>query len=750
MSEGRSLLWRYAATFATLVSLLLLASGALSGWFSYRETLTAVSRLQQAQAGFAANSIADFLAGTRAALLTSAGKFETGADPEALQLEMASLLRHRPDVMTLVWQRGDGSQGAALARLGVADDTALPAPTPGPSTPKSLAPVSFHKGSEPHVALAVATPNGGSLRAELSLKPVAEVLQRLGPAVGGLPYVVDGQGRLLAHPDLRLVLGLSDLAALPQVQRTLGGSVAMETMTDGRSLDGQPMLVSAAPVDDTGWTVLIEQPLRSALEPVWVTVRRALALVAVGVVAALAVSFLLAQRLVRPVRALQAQAQRLADAQAVDPIPETGGGELTRLAVQFNRMAARLQEFHAAQEVRIAERTAALAAANKAKTRFLAAASHDLRQPIHAMALFAAQLRGRVLPTDAAVLAQQIEQSAQALSRLVETLLDLSRLDVGGVRAEPQPVDLSALLSQLAAQWQPSAAARGLRLQLVLPRRGGVAWAHTDPLVIERILRNLVANALHHTARGGVLVGCRRRGSDWQLIVADTGCGIAPEDLPHVFDEFFRSASTPPVIADGAVGLGLGLAIVRRLAALLGRPVMLDSRVGHGTLVSVQLPVLTAASRVVPAAARPASSDGEDNAVLIELPPLRVLVVDDEPASRQALGGLLQRWNCAVDAVGSIDEALHAAAQNRPDLVLCDLDLGPEGDGLALVQRLRAAQGPLRCAYITGGGAPDRLVMARASGDPVLLKPAAPARLRALLAHAATPLGAETRARRQR
>jgi len=742
MFEGRSLVWRYAATFATLVSLLLLASGALAGWFAYRETLAAVAQLQQAQAGFAASAIADFLAGTRVALASSAGKFEADADPEALQLELASVLRHRPEVMVLRWQRGDGSEGAALARLGVADAAAWKAPPPAPGSPVGLGPVGFHKGSEPHVVLALATPDGGALRAELSLKPVAEVLQRVGPAVGGVPYVVDAQGRLLGHPDLRLVLGRSDLAALPQVQRALDGGAASVAMTDGRDLNGAPMLATAAPVAGTNWTVLVEQPLRSALAPVWATVLRALALVAVGVAAALAVSLALAQRLVRPLRALQAQTQRLADAQAAEPIPETGGGELTQLAAQFNRMAARLQEFHAAQEARIAERTAALAAANEAKTRFLAAASHDLRQPIHALALFAAQLRCRALPTEAAVLAQQVERSVQALSTLVEALLDLSRLDVGGVRAQLQPVDLSTLLTQLAAQWQPSAAARGLGLRVVLPRRGGAVWTHTDPMLIERILRNLVANALRHTVRGGVLVGCRRRGGDWQIIVADTGCGIATQDLPHVFDEFFRAASTPSAASEGEAGLGLGLAIVRRLAALLGRSVTLLSRVGRGTLASVQLPVAPMpVDAEVPAVAA-SSADGAD-AAAADLPPLRVLVVDDEPASRDALRGLLERWDCTVDTADSAGTALHAAAQTRPDLVLCDLDLGAGGDGMDVVRSLRAMHGPMRCAYVTAGGLPGRLVAARASGDPVLLKPASPARLRALLAHAAQVLAPE-------
>jgi signal transduction histidine kinase/ActR/RegA family two-component response regulator len=745
MSDERSLVWRYAATFATLVSLLLLASGALSGWFAYRETLAAVARLQQAQAGFAASAIADFLSGARAALATSAGKFVDGADPEALRLELASLLRHRPEVTTLRWQGRDGSEGMALARFGVVDGRDWRAPPPAPGAPGGLGSVGFHMGSEPRVVLALATPDGGALRAELNLKSVTEVLQRVAPATDGVPYVIDGQGRLLGHPDLRLVLGRSDLAALPQVQRAMAGGIATpETMTDGRDLGGAPVLTTAAAVAGSGWTVLVEQPLRLALAPVWDAVMRALALMAVGVLAALAVSVVLARRLVRPLRALQAQAIQLADAQAVERVAETGGGELTQLAAQFNRMAARLHDFHTAQEARIAERTAALVAASEAKTRFLAAASHDLRQPVHALTLFAAQLRGRAVPAEAAGIAQQIERSAQALAALVEALLDLSRLDVGGVLARPQPVDLQRLLTRLAAQWQPSADARGLRLRLVLPRRGTTPWTDTDPLLLERILCNLVTNALRHTARGGVLVGCRRHRGSWQIVVADSGCGIAAEDLPHVFDEFFRAPSAPSATAETEVGLGLGLAIVRRLAALLDRSVTLRSRVGHGTVARLELPIVAAP----PDAAAPEAFGlrGEGSAVDAApgLPPLRVLVVDDDATTRDALRGLLQRWDCVVQTAGSADAAVRAAALARPDLVLCDLDLGGGGDGMDVVRRLRIAHGPVCCAYVTGGGSPNRLAAARACGDPVLLKPAAPGRLRALLSHAAQVSATET------
>ena len=207
-----------------------------------------------------------------------------------------------------------------------------------------------------------------------------------------------------------------------------------------------------------------------------------------GIAAAIAASVLLARRMVRPIREIEASARRLGEGQFDLRIALRTGDELEALAEQFNRMAARLQETYSMQETRIAERTRDLAVANEAKTRFLAAATHDLRQPIHALTLCVGQLRAIELPGDGRALLEKIQRSVEALRELIESLLDLSKLDVGAVRAELKSFALQDLLSRLAAQFAPSAEAKGLALTLAPTS----LWVCSDPLLLERIMLNLI------------------------------------------------------------------------------------------------------------------------------------------------------------------------------------------------------------------------------------------------------------------
>jgi signal transduction histidine kinase len=717
----RPLLWKYAATLSLLVSVLLLAGGALGGWQLYQSERRSIERLQQAEARFAATEITGFMARVQGALRASAAKFsvlDKGAGDE-LRFELVSLLRHHPEVAELRWIAASGREQLALARVGIdeadsgRDWSADPRYRGARDAGQWVGPVVFRKGSEPHVSVWVASPGGGSvLGAELNLKRVRDLVGRGSSAT---TYVVDGDGHLIAHPDIGLVLARTDIGALPQVQGALRGRAS------GPALDlaGEPVIASHARVEPLAWTVFVEQPVASALAPVLATVLPALAIAGLGLAAAVLASFVLAQRLVKPIQEIEAQARRLGDGRFEAPIELRGDDELQALAEQFNRMAARLQDTLATQERRITERTHELKLANEAKTRFLAAASHDLRQPIHALGLFADQLRASPLPAGSASLAERVVESAQHLATLLDALLDLSQLDGGAVPAEPRAVALQPLLARLARQYAPAAEAKGLALTAVPTR----AWVHTDPLLLERILQNLLGNAVRYTAQGRVLLGCRRRGNEVELLVADTGCGIAAQHLPFVFDEFWRAGR-----GAGDGGIGLGLAIVRRLAQLLGHRVWIESQPGRGTVARLRLP--RAEPQASPLAAAAPLAD--------RLHARRVLVVDDEAAAREALQGLLQRWGCEVRLADGMDQALAQAAGS--ELVLCDLELGGPGsaDGVEVVRALRAACGPgLRCAFVSGTSSPELIAKARGTGLPITFKPAPPARLRSLLEHLA-------------
>jgi signal transduction histidine kinase len=726
---------RYALLLSALVGTLLLLSGVVFTHLAHREALAAASAVQQGQARLLAAEITAVLGGLRSGLQAAAGKFELDGSggAEALRIESAWLLRQHPALHALRWIGADGRERLVLSRYGLAavdpaaDWTRDPTWRAALGAGQAIGPTHWRDGSEPHVLVATAArPDGGGVLADVNLKVLSEVLARARPPQGGLTYVVDAGGALLAHPDLAQVLRRTDVAARPQVQRALARAGADDASGSGLGADGQPVLASSRRLDDLGWAVLVEQPEHTALVPARAALERSLALLAIGLLAAVAASAWLAWRLVRPIQALEAGAARLAagplDSPLVPtaPLARASGDELGRLAERFDAMAAQLQGLVASQEQRITERTAELARANEAKTRFLAVAAHDLRQPVHALGLFIGRLQGERLPARAAAVAADVARSARALDELVAALLDLSRMDVGALPVQPRALPLQALLDRLALQAEPIAGARGLRWRAVPTR----AWVHSDPVLLERIALNLVSNALRYTARGGVLVGARPRGDAVELWVVDTGVGIAPAHLERVFDEFFRAA--PPGAA-GDAGLGMGLAIVDRLARRLGHPVALRSQPGRGTVASVRLPRATPAVRAAPAPEAPALPG-------VRLQGRCVLVVDDDAAVRDAMAGALARWGCHVLTAADGTEALALAGRERPDAVLCDLFLGGGECGLAVLAQLRDQRGAgLRCALVTAGGPEAQLAQAQASGHVLALKPLAPARLRALV-----------------
>lgn len=737
----RTLLWKYAAYFAGLVSVLLAASGAISGYFAYRGSVAALAEVQGATAHYAAKEIANFIRGVQDAMHISVGKFGTSAniDTGDLQLELVALFRHHPEISELRWITAAGKEQLFLSRFGFnvpdsgRDWSADPSFEKEHQSTDYVGRVHFLQGTEPYVVVAVTREAMGSvLEAEVNLKYVWDVIAQAHLKSGGVAYVVDREGQLISHPDISLVLSKSNLSALAHVRRVLdGGTQTSAFIGEAFDVHGTPVVSIAAPVPEMGWTVFAEQSLAEAFRPVYASVGRSVALVLLGIVAAIATIVLLARRMVRPIREIETRARQLGSGQLDQRIALRTGDELDGLATQFNRMAERLQETHSNQETRIAERTHDLAVANEAKTRFLAAASHDLRQPIHALSLFVGELRTVALPPEASVLVERIEQSAGALADLLDGLLDLSKLDVGAIHADPQPLALQPLLSRLASQFALAAQAKGLALTQVRTS----AWVRSDPLLLERILLNLIANAVRYTRKGRIVIGCRRRNGEVAVVVADTGVGIEAEHLPRVFQEFYRAGATDRGTGEGMTGgLGLGLAIVKRLALLLGHRIEIESLPGKGTLVRVWMPCVNA-----PANAEAETDDKAPRASIVDsLRGKCVLVIDDEEPVREAMRGLLTRWHCDVMAAANGDVALAHARLRRPDIVLCDLDLQQGETGVQIVEKLQIELGPrLACAFVTGEASPALMAAARATGCPVMLKPAPAGKLRALLEHLA-------------
>jgi signal transduction histidine kinase/CheY-like chemotaxis protein len=374
------------------------------------------------------------------------------------------------------------------------------------------------------------------------------------------------------------------------------------------------------------------------------------------------------------------------------------------------------------EQQRLAELNAQLEAANAAKTRFLAAASHDLRQPVQALAMYMAALQREPSPTARHDLMARMNQSLQSLGSLFDVLLDVSRLDAGLVPVHPLPLRLDVLLRRLVDEHRLAAEQRGLGLRLRLPHEA--AGARSDAVLLEGCLRNLLDNALKYTLRGGVVMRLRATAAGWRVEVRDTGIGIDPALQPQVFQEFFQVGNEE---RDRSKGLGLGLSIVKRTAALLGHPLGLRSRPGRGSSFHIDLP----RSEAPPAdgAASPDDS-GERTA-------LGLLVIDDDAQVRDSLGALLERWGHRVVQGSDAGEALGQwRAQGEPalDAAIVDLRLRAGRSGLQAIADLRAILGvALPALVITGDIAPDRLRRLADAGQPWLPKPLMPMRLRSWL-----------------
>jgi signal transduction histidine kinase/ActR/RegA family two-component response regulator len=404
-------------------------------------------------------------------------------------------------------------------------------------------------------------------------------------------------------------------------------------------------------------------------------------------------------------------------------------GEVGALAAGVNNMAEALQTHRGELEKRIREATADLAAkknmaerANQAKSRFFAAASHDLRQPLHALSLFVAALKARNQQPEAQILIDNIEASTAAMELLFNALLDISRLDAGTIEAHPVHFPLQKMLLDLDHQFSALAAEKQLRLRF----RPCDVILYSDPLLIERILVNLIANAIRYTDDGGVLVACRHRGRMVRLSVIDTGRGIPPDQQESVFHEFVQLHNPA---RDRSKGLGLGLAIVSRLGRLLGHRVNLHSRPDHGSIFSIDVPCGDAELIQPP---MPASAPGQIPADAL------VLLVDDESAILRGMAELFDNWNIDLVTAHSAAEAEQwlASIGRVPDVIVSDYRLPDDTDGIEVITRLRQKFGhDIAAIVVTGDTAPDTILRISQAGFPLLHKPLRPAKLRALLTH---------------
>jgi signal transduction histidine kinase/ActR/RegA family two-component response regulator len=369
-------------------------------------------------------------------------------------------------------------------------------------------------------------------------------------------------------------------------------------------------------------------------------------------------------------------------------------------------------------------------AANRAKTRFLASASHDLRQPMHTLSLFGAALSMRPLDDRSRAIVGQMNVALRALASQLDVLLDISKLDAGVVAPEPAEFRLDRLLARLAGEFEPLAQRKGIALVCEsLPN----AEALTDPLLLERVLRNLLDNAVKYTQRGQVRLQLRRAPGGFEIVVHDSGPGIPAHEQERVFEEFYQLGNPE---RDRSQGLGLGLSIVRRIADLLGLALTMDSSPGEGTRFGLSVPAATHRGPLT------GTLDAEPQVAGVQ-----VLVIDDEEAVREGMSTLLEGLGCGVRTAAGTDAALLLVGEACPDIVLADFRLRGNDDGITAVRRLRERCPQLAALLVSGDTAPERLREAHAAGLELLHKPVTAEALTRAIARAVRappqPVGAD-------
>ncbi|MCE4223710.1 hybrid sensor histidine kinase/response regulator [Methylobacterium sp. C25] len=361
--------------------------------------------------------------------------------------------------------------------------------------------------------------------------------------------------------------------------------------------------------------------------------------------------------------------------------------------------------------------------ANRSKTRFLAAASHDLLQPLNAARLSLSALADLSPSPEAQTVAGQVERGLQTIEDLIKTLIDISKLDAGVVRPVLKSVRLRDLVANIEASFRPFAERKDLRLVT----RCRDVFVETDIVLLQRILQNLVSNAVRYTESGGVLIAVRKRGQRCRIDVIDTGRGIPEAEQALVFEEFYRGSKDTDD-PEAGLGLGLGLSIVQRMASTLDHPISLHSRVGRGTRITLDLPSgkprPEAEIRIMP--------------VATTLTGARVLIVENDASTSEALVRLLKNWDAQVRAHRDLAGVVQALSEGmmRPDVMIIDYHLDDGAVGLDVVGYLRRTQGWVTPVIVTTADYSseiERQVME--TGAELVHKPIKPAQLRSLLAY---------------
>ena len=603
MKRTLSLAQRLALAFLGLVAAVLVVNGSISMWFAYREATEAAVRVEQEKADAAAERVGQFIAELEQQIGWTTRADWARVPIEQRRYDFIRLLRQAPAITEALYVDGQGREQLRLSRLepDVLDSGAdLSADARFRGTREGrvwYGPVTFRRGSEPYMALAMAHAgrNPGATIAEVNLKLIWEVITGIRVGGSGYAFVTDTAGRLIAHPDMSLVLRETDLSALPQVADAIAGRD--ERVRTARTLSGQSVLSAHATIPRLGWIVFVEQPTSEALAPVYATAYQTLALLGLGVVLALLAGVVLARRLTGPIRALQAGEERLGQGDLAQRIEVSAGDEIGTLALRFNEMAGRIQDAQETLEAKVADRTRELSQSleelRNAQDRLLqteklaslgqltAGIAHEIKNPLNFVNNFAelsvellAELRAAMQQAglDPALRAELEELCAMLSDNLAKVTAHGKRADSivrnmlahsreGG--GERRRVDVNALLEEtLGLAWHGARAEHpGFNVTIEKRLDANVGELDLFPQEFARVLLNLFGNAFHavqqkHTPgfQPHLLVATHATPAGVAVTIRDNGTGIPEAVRSHIFEPFFTTK--PP-----GQGTGLGLSL---------------------------------------------------------------------------------------------------------------------------------------------------------------------------------------------
>jgi signal transduction histidine kinase len=509
---------KYVVMLLAVVSLALAINGTSDIWFSYQEQKALLFRIQREQANAAAEKISQFLNEITTGLAWETQLPWSKANLEEWQYDAVRLLHQVPALNEIVEVDASGRERFRMSReapdviespVDHSEDTAF---IQAMAHKVYYGPVYFVDESQPYMTIAMAGvgPDFGAIIAQVNLTFIWDVVSQIKVGKNGQAYVVDDAARLIAHPDISQVLRKTDMSKFAQEQaaRASISSGSPDQPLEGVDLMGRKVLSAYAKVAPTGWLVFTELPINEAYAPLYNSAIRSAALILVALALAIFAGFVLARRMIVPIRALHGGAVRIGSGDLAQRISIDTGDELEALGEQFNRMAERLQDSYANLEHKVEERTHQLEIANQAKSRFLATASHDLRQPLHALGLFVGQLNARMRAEERKRIVGRIEAALSAMNELFNALLDISKLDAGALTPNISEFALERLMKRVESTFAGTARHKGLTFSVVPCS----AWVRSDFILLERILLNLASNAVRYTGTGRVLVGCRRRG----------------------------------------------------------------------------------------------------------------------------------------------------------------------------------------------------------------------------------------------